>query len=39
MSHLFVFYLHEPFIRFCKYYTDVLSTEDILVVNNLLTKS
>ena len=27
------------FIRFYKYYTDVLSTKDILAIINLLTKS
>ena len=41
MSHLFVFFLSvwTFFIRFYKYYTDVLLTKDILVINNLLTKS
>ena len=36
MSHLFIC---MNFIHFQKYYKDVLSTKDILSINNLLTKS
>ena len=36
MSHLFI---SMNFIRFHKYYADVLSTKDILAINNLLAKS
>ena len=40
MSHLFAFFIcMNFFIRFYKYYRDVLPTKDILAIINLLTKS
>ena len=36
MSHLFIC---MKFIRFHKYYIHVLSTKDILAINNLLSKT
>ena len=36
MSHLFI---SMNFVRFHKYYIDVISTKDISAINNLLTPS